>query len=37
MSIEDTLGADGFETASYLLGSVLYCLCLNDTCVYVGR
>ena len=36
MSIEDEL-CDGFSDASWLLGSVLYILCLGKTVVCVGR
>jgi predicted GIY-YIG superfamily endonuclease len=34
---EDDLFEDGFESATHLLGSVLYVLCLNETVVYIGR
>ena len=36
-TIEDDLGAEGFENAAYLLGSVIYVLMLNDQVVYIGR
>jgi hypothetical protein len=36
MSVEHELAENGFETATFLLGSVLYVLMLNETVQYVG-
>jgi hypothetical protein len=35
--VDDQLAEGGFESATYLLGSVVYVLCLNSDVVYIGR
>jgi hypothetical protein len=37
MSVTDELGEEGFGDATFILGSVVYALILNDEVMYIGR